>query len=332
MIKKYTTALIAFILISLSGRTQDVHFSQFYAEPWHVNPAKTGFFPGNYRLSGAYRSQWASVTAPFRTFSASGELGWEWKGANKDIFGLGAHAFSDKSGDANYTVNNVGLSTAYHFGTDRFHQHFVGIGGGANYVTHSLDPTRLKFDMEGSAVALPENFLTMKKSYLDLNMGFEYNYIPSEKFNVNAGLAVHHINQPPVDFIVEGSSHVFRKYAVNFGATYTIKNKYQFYPRLLASVQGPYWEVNTGFFGKVRLDKSRRESYALYIGTWYRWNDALIPVVRFDVFDTSLGFSYDINTSKLSQASHFRGGPELTILHTGKISGMSKRKVICPKF
>lgn len=329
--KKYTTTILL-ILVTLVTKAQDIHFSQFYAEPWHVNPAKTGFFPGNYRLSGAYRNQWSSVTSPYRTFAASGELGWEWRGANKDVFGIGAHAFSDRSGDADYTINNVGVATAYHFGTDRFHQHFLGVGGGVNYVTHSLDPTKLKFDNESIGSVVNENFIAYKRGYLDFNIGAEYNYIPSEKFNLNVGFATHHINQPTIDFIASESSYIYRKYVATFGATYTIKNKYQFYPKLMIATQGPYSEVNTGAFGKVRLDKSRRESYALYLGTWYRWNDAIIPVVRFDVNDISLGLSYDINTSSLSRASNLRGGPEITIMHTGRIDGMSKRKVLCPKF
>lgn len=330
MIRIYTIVLL--VLASLSLKAQDIHFSQYYAEPWFINPAKTGFFPGNYRLSGAYRNQWAKVTTPYKTFSASGEMGWEWKGASKDLFGIGAHAYSDRSGDANYTINNFGLSSAYTFGLDLFNKNFIGIGGGANYATTSFDPTHLRFDNEYTGVGAQEKYATTKVAYVDFSAGLEYNYVHSEKFNLNVGWAMHHINEPRLSFMGTDDTHIFRKHTVNFGATYTIGRKYQFYPRLLFAMQGPHTEINTGTFVKVKLDKARKEAYALYLGTWYRWNDAVIPVIRFDVQELSIGVSYDINTSKLYGASDGRGGTELTMLYTGYLSKMGKKRIPCSKF
>jgi type IX secretion system PorP/SprF family membrane protein len=332
MTKFFTSFALLLVLCGGTLRAQDIHFSQFYAEPWYLNPAKTGFFPGNFRLSGAYRNQWGHITSPFRTFSASGELGWEWKGASKDIFGIGMHAFSDRSGDGNYTINNVGFSTAYNFGLDRFHMHFLGIGGGVNYVTHGFDPTHLRFDDEWTGVGTQESYTTNKTSYVDFSGGIEYNCVFSDKFNINFGWAAHHINEPRVTYTADATSKVYARNSVNFGATYTIRNKYQFYPRLLFSKQGPHTEINTGTFMKVRLDKSRKEAYALYLGSWYRWNDAIIPVARFDINDLSIGLSYDVNVSNLYTVSNGHGGTELTLLYTGGLPNMSKRRVNCPKF
>ena len=326
----YITTLL--VVLGFATRAQDIHFSQFYAEPWFINPAKTGFFPGNYRLSGAYRNQWSKVTTPYKTFAASAELGWEWKGASKDMFGVGAHAYSDRSGDANFSINNVGVSSAYTFGLDLFNKNFIGLGGGVNYVTTSFDPTHLRFDNEYDGVDATERYVSTKASYADFSVGLEYNFVHSDKFNLNAGWAMHHINQPTLSFMGTDETRIFRKHTVNFGATYTIGRIYQFYPRILFAQQGPHTEINTGTFVKVKLDKARKEAYALYIGGWYRWNDAVIPVVRFDVQDLSIGLSYDINTSNLYAASNGRGGTELTLLYTGYMRKMGKKKIPCSKF
>src|SRR5688500_682302 len=175
MIRIYTIVLL--VLTTLALKAQVIPLSQYYAEPWFINPAQTGFFPGNYRLSGAYRNQWARVTTPYKTFSASGEMGWEWKGASKDLFGIGAHAYSDRSGDANFTINNFGLSSAYTFGLDLFNKNFLGIGAGANYATTSFDPTNLRFDNEYTGVGAQEKYVTTKVAYVDFSAGLEYNFV-----------------------------------------------------------------------------------------------------------------------------------------------------------
>jgi type IX secretion system PorP/SprF family membrane protein len=331
--KYFLTAILFIALSSIEiVKSQDIHFSQFYAEPWLINPAKTGFFNGNYRLTGAYRNQWSSITAPYSTFSASGELGWELKGASKDVFGIGFHAFSDQAGDANYSVNSFGVSSAYNFGLDRYQTQFIGFGGAVNYTGNNFDPTRLKFDNEYTGISGTEQYTRTKVKYVEYAAGIEYNFIPNERFNFNCGWAMYHINEPSFSFTASKKSTISQRQTFNAGATYTINDIFQLYPRALVSFQGPHREISTGTFVRMKLDKSRKESYALYFGPWMRWKDAVILVTRFDVKELSLGLSYDINSSKLFDVSEGRGGPEFTVAYTGAVRGMSKRKVNCPKF
>ena len=51
-------------------------------------------------------------------------------------------------------------------------------------------------------------------------------------------------------------------------------------------------------------------------GAVYRVNDALIPVVKITANKVSMGFSYDVNISKLKTASMYRGGFEFTISYS----------------
>jgi hypothetical protein len=58
----------AAIVLVLNGvRAQDIHFSQFDQSPFNINPALTGAFDGAFRFIGNQRSQWRSVTVPYRT-------------------------------------------------------------------------------------------------------------------------------------------------------------------------------------------------------------------------------------------------------------------------
>ena len=45
----------------------DPHFTQYYVYPAWLNPALTGAFDGQYRVSGIYRSQWGNISSPFTT-------------------------------------------------------------------------------------------------------------------------------------------------------------------------------------------------------------------------------------------------------------------------
>jgi hypothetical protein len=76
-------------------RAQDIHFSQFYVSPLLQNPANAGYFNCNYRFTAIYRSQWNSITVPYKTFAGSYDMRFVPKrSSNKDIFGVGAVLFS----------------------------------------------------------------------------------------------------------------------------------------------------------------------------------------------------------------------------------------------
>lgn len=325
--------LVPLSILFISDKTvaQDIHFSQFYTQPWMLNPAKTGFFNADYRLGLAYRSQWKSVTTPFVTFAGSAEMNKEMKGASKDLLGIGVHAFTDRAGDANYTTNNIGINTAYTFGLDRYHTNFLGIGANINVLNSFFDVTKMRFDNEYSGGALNEKFATTNYATFDFGLGMDYNFIPNDKFNLSIGQAVHHINNPRMTFTNYDASILARKYVSTFSATYTINSIFQLFPRAYVALQGPHTEINTGTFIRMKLDKDKKEKYSFYLGSWYRWGDAAIAVARIDYQEFSLGLSYDINTSKLFTVTEGRGGAEITLTYMGKKSSTGSKKIKCPK-
>jgi hypothetical protein len=42
--------------------------------PSFLNPALTGAFDGDYRVSGIYRTQWGNITSPFSTPGVSADF------------------------------------------------------------------------------------------------------------------------------------------------------------------------------------------------------------------------------------------------------------------
>ena len=65
--KKIIVSLSILLAICKMGIAQDLTFSQFYEAPLLRNPALAGIFTGDIRLKGNFRSQWGSISVPFKT-------------------------------------------------------------------------------------------------------------------------------------------------------------------------------------------------------------------------------------------------------------------------
>lgn len=83
-----TRAIILAILLFLVCKAtngQDVHFSSLMASDMYLNPAKTGFFATDFKVGGAYRNQWQTVSG---------------RGYNTALITAEARLFSSKIGRA----------------------------------------------------------------------------------------------------------------------------------------------------------------------------------------------------------------------------------------
>ncbi|MDB5211323.1 MAG: hypothetical protein JWQ30_2150, partial [Sediminibacterium sp.] len=69
---------------------------------------------------------------------------------------------------------------------------------------------------------------------------------------------------------------------------------------------------------------------SLYVGSWLRFNDAIIPYLGLEFDDFRLGITYDYNSSSLKTASQNRGGIEISLIYIHRPS--TDRPVNCPKF
>ena len=92
--------------------------------------------------------------------------------------------------------------------------------------------------------------------------------------------------------------------------------------------------VNTVFGGAYGLNLNADETNAtnLYLGSWYRWGDALIPYVGLEFSEMQFGVSYDVNISKLKPASNMRGGMELSLIYIRQYRDPNAKRLNCPKF
>src|SRR5260221_11779678 len=116
----------------------DPHFSQYYVYPSWLNPALTGAFDGEYRVSGIYRNQWGNISSPFSTQGLSGEFNTD-KNAS-----LGLSVINQKAGNGGYNYTHTYGNFAYtgvRFGANGHQPVVMGLQLGL--IRRSFNPSKL---------------------------------------------------------------------------------------------------------------------------------------------------------------------------------------------
>ena len=329
-------AIFAFVLASTLVKAQDIHFSQFTSAPLLLNPAFTGVNGCDYRFATNYRTQWTGI-APFRTIAASYDMAIAKKKKSKGNFGgVGMSFFSDKAGDADLSTNQVNINLSYTVILNRKGTQSLtgGIYGGVG--NRNIDLSKLTFDNQFGANGYDpnrptgENIARNNIWYADAGAGFLWNYNVNKTTNFYAGTAAFHITQPNLSFLNDINEELFIKLVLHGGAHFKVANQFYLMPSVMYLNQGPHSQFNIGSLVKWSKNYTFRDNTAFYFGGWYRMKDAIILTTRVDVAGINVGFSYDINISKLTKATRGNGGPELSLLYTGCFKSKKNTTRYCP--
>lgn len=333
-----TVLLFVLLFWMLSTKAQDPNFSQFFSSPLTLNPALTGKFEGVLRVAGNYRNQWPTINNAYTTYTASIDAGiLKNRIPEFDQFGVGVLGFSDKSGNGVLQNNAFAVSTSYHKSLDENGYSQLGLGFQGAFVSKNLDVTRVKFldqlRPDGFTGVTEEIFSQsqLNLSYFDLNVGLLYNGTTDGSNNYYVGASMYHITRPKESFN---------------GGTYVLD------PRLTLQAGGrlPLTEFNTVHFSAIHSRQANAVNTViggaymmnvaqdpqsptnLYLGTWFRLGDAVIPYVGLEFGSFHVGATYDVNVSSLKPGSNMRGGAEFSLIYIKKPNDPYARSVNCPKF
>jgi type IX secretion system PorP/SprF family membrane protein len=329
---------IFFLVFCVSVKAQDPNFSQFFASPLTLNPALTGKFDGSFRVAGNYRNQWPSINNAFTTatISVDGSI-LKNRIPEFDQFGFGAMAFTDKSGNGILQNNYLALSTAYHKALDENGYHQIGLGFQGTFVSKSLNIKGLEFESmlrsDGFTGIMDETFngSELNVSYFDLNLGFLYNGSTDGTNNFYVGASMYHINRPKETF-QQGSFILEPRLTLQAGAMLPVGEYNALHFSTNYSRQAN--ATNTVFGGAYMLNVNQNMGNPtnLYLGSWYRFGDAIIPYIGLEFGEFHLGATYDVNVSSLKPASNMRGGAEISLIYIRRPSDPNAKKLNCPKF
>lgn len=332
------------LLLIFKASGQDIHFSQFYATPLINNPAFTGYFSEDYRLSGTFRTQWEGFGGgfgnAFRSTIGSGELSLLKNKKAGSAIGLGMVVVNDKAGDLGLTTNQVNLSLSYIQSLDASGNNFISVGFMGGYSRRGIDMSKAEFGDSYNSATNEFDFnsiedfgnIVSKSGYGNLSLGLLWFSTPSDRINLYAGFGMNNLLKPNVSFFKGTETSLFYRYSGQFGASIKAGKKVDVIPSLLYQKQGPSQEIVFGSFVKYHLGMDDKENSSIQFGAWYRFGDAVIPAFRYDKKALSMIFSYDLNVSSLTKASKINGGPELTLIYGGKIFEEKKGKssMKCP--
>ncbi len=334
--------LVVAQILCIGSSAQDLHFSQFMNSPLLTNPANTGFVPdGDYRLGINYRNQWASITEfPYKTMSAFGDVQTMQNSDNTGWLGLGGVILRDVAGTGSLTSTKIYGSAAYHQMVNA--GSLVSLGFNVGWANKNINTSNLTFPSQwngnffdvhqtGTAPKLDNNNV----NYLDIQVGMNYAYFPDSKTYLNAGFSAMHVNRPKESFFNESSgidNRIPVRYTGFLNGSFMVNDRVIVNPNIYASLQAKSYEIVGGLNAQYNL--SGDGDKILIAGAYYRYKDAIIPMVGLGVKDITFTFTYDATTSSLKNFNNTRGAFEFSLIKQGVIDRYrgNRRESMCPSF
>lgn len=334
---KYTLCCI-FVMFAcgIASFGQDIHFTQYYATPLVFNPAATGFFDEDLRLSNNYRTQWSAVGVPYQTVSVSVDAPIRFRG--KSGLGVGFMFLYDKSGGTKLTANKFMLSLSYLLNINKKNQISVGLQGGYVNKYFTLDgitlPSQYNPDTGLFDDNLPNNVTDMDMSlgYFDMHAGVSYRG-KFQKVEPLVSLSVLHLNSPKETYC-NTNSKLTPRMLLSGGVRILCAKSWSVIPHILTTFNKKTEEmlfgalaereIPTKIITSVFFGASGRTSFSNF--------DAAMLTAGLTFYGITVGASYDINLSKLMQATNSRGAFEISLIYKLKFARKNYITLPCDRF
>jgi len=311
-------ALIMILSSAVNALAQDVHFSQFLANSFVLNPAMVGVQKNDFKATLQRKSQWASVSVPFTTFT----LGLE----RKDILpshSIGVQFLSDIAGDSRFKTSGLNFTYVKSFATSK--ENTFRFGAEFGLFQRSIVIDDLVFND-------PENLSNFNFIFRDISMGFANQNYLNKNLLVESGIAFFHINKPKQSFNDNDAIRLNQKINFYTSLNYAYMDNLSIKPKLVLSNQDSDKEFLLGCDVNYLLEGEK--DILLKSGIADRINDAFILYFGAEIERLSCVVSYDVNTSSLTNASNNKGGFEFTLVYQWQ--SKKKKKIveqkICPKY
>ncbi len=332
---------VVFLLLTLASvqvSAQDFHYSQFYNQPLAFNPAMTGIFNGDERISGSIRDQWRSIPVPWFNFSVGYDRKFYPKKSKNGFFGGGLYFNYDTQGDANVRLTNINLSGSY---TRVLNQNnLITLGGAVGFSTRGFNQSTLTWDQfwdpnlfvidpsRGSG----ESNIIETFNFVETALGINYRWQKSSRTKLDLGIGAFHLTTPSSRFL---TSTVTQSLPIRFSVTgvYSRKltDKMDLQLDALFQNQQAYNELLFGGYLNFYLNQRRGKEFQFRVGVGYRTRQAIYPKIGIELNNLFIAASYDFYLLDFNNL-HGGGGPELHIRYIIKhVKPLGKFKV-CPIF
>lgn len=307
-----------------SVKAQDIHFSMLDLDPLLFNPAYSGFFDGVGRFGVIYRNQWASVSTPFQTISATAELSLTRSKRNHNGLSIGAWVSNDRAGQLNYGSTSASAILSYFQALgDGEHLVSLGVEGGVGQVGFNVEDIDLA---DGT-----ESFVREKALYPTLGVGAAWFWQIHDELYTKAGLSVRNINEPDISYLGLSDTRLSRRWNAYARAEWRFHPQWSVLPVVGFQMQKEFSELVYGADLKWYFNERPRNYLAFSAGLLGRHGDALSVNLAVEWTAWIFGLSYDANLSTLAEASHTLGAFEIGVIYKiGKKDGIRRGALPCP--
>jgi type IX secretion system PorP/SprF family membrane protein len=299
---------VLMLIACLNASGQDHLYSQFYNAPIYLNPALTGQFDGDFRVSLLYRNQYTTSgnNSNYLTASADYTLP-EYNSA------VGLMFNRSSEGNAFLNANNVAGVYSYTIGGDDY---ILSFGLQVGISNRSIDYSKLIFDDQidptigiiPGATSAADALTFNSKYYFDA--GFGINYVLG---SFMAGGSLQHLNGPDDSFTgvpeklpIRGTAYAAYRFDLFPDANLDDEEKSYIIPSAVLYRQSTSQVVTAGLEYKQRK---------FAVGLFYRSGgisgpSAVVVTLVFDLFNNSdtgeklkFGLSHDITTTGLNYSN-----------------------------
>lgn len=293
-------------------------------DPMLFNPAYSGFFDGTGRFGVVYRNQWATVSKPFQTLSATAEF--SLMRSNRTMNGLSAGVCisTDHEGTLSYGSTSAVLVMSYFQSLDR---------NGNNILSAAVEAGggQIGFSTEGIEMDDPsEQFGRTRASYPTLGAGVAWFWQVNDVLYTKAGVAMRNINEPDISYLGVSDVRLARRLTAYARAEWRAVPQWGVLPVLGFQQQGNFRELVYGCDARWYLRESQRDYLAFSAGLLGRLGDAMAVNMAVLWRDWIFAFSYDANLSKLAAASHTIGAFELGVVYMIRKKDHRTSALPCP--
>ena len=286
--------------------------------PHTYNPAELGNFNGDHRFIANHRSQWYSVTVPFRTFSIMADSR---KLINLKGLATGASVVHDVTGDSRFSTTgiNAGLSYTIDFVNDSLGNFAIAVQ--PSFTQKKLDMSKLNFDNQFNGnyfdpgLPVDENLQRTSRWYLDVAVGVRTLLNLNVKNSLEVGVSAYNLLRPKQSFFNEESIRLDPRYNGMLKWNHLLKPRLLLQPGVLYSRQGEFSSLNIGVNFYYDLSESIYLKKKIFGGIYGRTGDSGDLMVGMIYDRWTLAGSYDFNFSGLVPASNYDGGFEIAIIY-----------------
>ena len=302
------TAFLVFSFYLLVCSAQDIHFSMLDLDPLLFNPAYSGFFADKARFGVVYRNQWASVTTPFQTLSATAEFGLMRSKRNGNGLSAGLWVSNDRAGALDYGSTSASAIVSY----------FQAVGNGDNLVSVGGEIGIGQVGFNPQDIVLPdgtEPFSREKALYPTLGAGVAWFCQVNDEIYTKVGFSIRNINEPDISYLGMTDTRLSRHWNLYTRAEWRFHPQWGVLPVAGYQHQKAFSELVYGCDVKWYVNERARSYLAFSAGLLGRHGDALAVNLAVEWTQWIFAFSYDANLSTLAEASHTLGAFEVGVIY-----------------